>query len=149
MTTVGNADFIKVRLHRPAIEGITDFTGPYQALTAQSVARIDLVTKFKGIPLLNLIHLRHGCPGRKITEQLVQSVDLSFQLPPAWSCSVCMSEKTKSLPSHPSIGTLLLPLGARLQMDFGFYKIPFISGLTSFLTVVDAKTISIIHILRC
>jgi hypothetical protein len=140
LTTVGKADFIKVRLHRPAIEGITDFTGPYQALTAQSVARIDLVTKFKGIPLLNLIHLRHGCPGRKITEQLVRRVDPSFQLPPEWSCSVCMSEKTKSLPSHPSICTTLLPLGARLQMDFGFYKIPSIRGFTSFLAVVEAKT---------
>jgi hypothetical protein len=90
LVTVGKADFIKVRIHRPAVAGVTHFTGPHQALTAQSVARIDLVTKLKGIPLLNLVHLCHGCPGQKITETLVRRLDPAFQLPPKWLCSICM-----------------------------------------------------------
>ena len=57
------ADFVKVRLHCPTVDGITEFTGPHQALTAQSVACIDLVTKFKGIPLLSH-HIPHFPPSK-------------------------------------------------------------------------------------
>jgi hypothetical protein len=140
LTTVGKADFVKVRLHRPNVANHLVPPIGHCALTSQSVSRIDLVTKFQGTQLLNLVHLRHGCPSKRITEQLVRRIDPSFQLPPEWYCCVCMSEKTKSLPRNPTVGTLFLPIGARLQMDFGFYNIPSIRGFTCFLAVVEAKT---------
>jgi hypothetical protein len=82
-------------------------------------------------------------------ETLVCRLDPTLQIPPKWSCSICMSEKTKSLPHNPSVCTLLLPIGARLQMDFGFYKIPSIRGFTCFLAVVEAKASYRWCFLRC
>jgi hypothetical protein len=51
-----------------------------------------------------------------------------------------MSEKTVSL-SRGNLQVLtFLPIGARIQMDFGFYKIPSIRGFTCFLVIVESRT---------
>jgi hypothetical protein len=64
LITHGRSDYVKVKLHLPAVEGITAFT-PTDALTEQTVARLDLLTKLQGptdvYALVMLIHLRYGC----------------------------------------------------------------------------------------
>jgi hypothetical protein len=51
-----------------------------------------------------------------------------------------MQEKTTALPRKPTTLTTLLPIGARLQMDLGFYKTPSIRGFSCFLMVVESHT---------
>jgi hypothetical protein len=59
--------------------------------------------------------------------------------PDDFHCPLCMQEKTKSLPRQVSTFTTLLPTGARIQMDFGFYQIDSIRGLRSFLMCIESR----------
>jgi hypothetical protein len=60
--------------------------------------------------------------------------------PDDFHCPLCMQEKTKSLPRQVSTFTTLLPTGARIQMDFGFYKVDSIRGFRSFLMCIKSRT---------
>jgi hypothetical protein len=51
-----------------------------------------------------------------------------------------MQEKTTALPRKPTTLTTLLPIGARLQMDLGFYKVESVRGFTCFLMCVESRT---------
>jgi hypothetical protein len=51
-----------------------------------------------------------------------------------------MQEKTKSLPRQVSTFTTVLPTGACVQMDFGFYKVDSIRGFRSFLMCIESQT---------
>ena len=127
LITHGKSDYVRVRLHRPSVAGLSHFSAK-TALTAQSVARIDLAQQLSGDAKLILLHLRYGCPGRTIMKELLKNANLDPTIPSDFHCPICMSEKTISLPRGPTQSTLLLPIGSRLQMDFGFYKLPSLRG---------------------
>jgi hypothetical protein len=87
-------------------------------MTHQTVACLDLTKTFSGDLLYALEHFRYGCPGAKAQAKV------TGKLPPtSWNCPLCMGEKRMALPKRPTTVTTLLPIGARLQMDLGFYKI--------------------------
>jgi hypothetical protein len=143
LVTHGRSDYVKVNLHLPAVEGISTFQ-PTRALTAQSVARLDMVNKYKSTTdayaLVMLIHLRYGCASGTVLAALLKTLKINVAIPDDFLCPICMSEKTVSLSRGRIQPLLFLPLGARLQMDFGFYKIPSIRGFTCFLVVVESRS---------
>jgi hypothetical protein len=110
------------------------------ALTVQSVAPIDLAQQLSGHAKLIILNLRYGCPGCTIMQQLLTNADVNPTIPADFHCPICMSEKTISLPRKPTQSTLLLPIGSRLQMDFGLYKVPSRRGFCCFLLVIEACT---------
>jgi hypothetical protein len=104
-------------------------------MTHQSVARLNLAKTFSGTTLYALEHFRHGCPGAKAQTRMTVTP------PPAdLHCPLCMQEKTVSLPRASVTMVTLLPIGARLQMDLGFFKVPSICGFKCFLMCVEART---------
>jgi hypothetical protein len=143
LVTHGRSDYVKVNLHLPAVEGISTFK-PQRALTAQSVARLDMINKYKSTTdayaLVMLIHLRYGCASGAVLAALLKSLKINVAIPNDFLCPICMSEKTTTLSRGRIQPLLFLPLGARLQMDFGFYKIPSIRGFTCFLVVVESRS---------
>jgi hypothetical protein len=138
LVTNGRSDYVKVRLHQPAVAGVSSFD--CAALTEQTVSRIDLAKTMTGLSMFSLIHLRYGCPGRRVMEAILVFLKLSVKYPPEFFCPICMSEKTVSLSRGCTRRVLLLPIGARLQMDFGFYKVDSIRGFNCFLVIVEART---------
>jgi hypothetical protein len=62
------------------------------ALTAQSVACIDLAQQLSGHAKLILLHLRYGCPGRTIMLQFLKNADVDPTIPEDFHCPICMSE---------------------------------------------------------
>jgi hypothetical protein len=143
LVTHGRSDYVKVNLHLPAVAGVTTFD-PHNALTDQTVARLDLINKYKSksdeYALVMLIHLRYGCASGTILQAILKFLKLPVVIPPDFLCPICMSEKTVSLSRGRIQPLLFLPLGARLQMDFGFYKIPSIRGFTCFLVIVESRS---------
>jgi hypothetical protein len=71
LVTHGHSDYVKVTLHLPAVDGITTFDRN-TALTAQTVARIDLINKLKGHSVILLLHLRYGCAPRRCSTSYSQ-----------------------------------------------------------------------------
>jgi hypothetical protein len=140
LITHGKSDYVRARLHRPSVAGLSSFSAG-TALTAQSVARIVLAQQLSGHAKLILLHLHYyGCPGRTIMKELLQNANLDPTIPSDFHCPICMSEKTISLPRGATQSTLLLPIGSRLQIDFGFYKLPSLRGFCCLLLVVEART---------
>jgi hypothetical protein len=143
LVTHGRSDYVKVNLHLPAVAGITTFA-PHRALTEQSVARLDLLNKYKNTTdayvIVMLVHLRYGCIRGSALVDILKHLQIAVVIPKDFLCPVCMSEKTVSLSRGRIQPLLFLPLGARLQMDFGFYKIPSIRGFTCFLVIVESRS---------
>jgi hypothetical protein len=139
LVTHGRSDYVKVTLHLPSVAGVTTFDKD-KALTEQTVARIDLLTKLKGHSIIFLIHLRYGCAPKTLFQAILKFLNIDLPVPKDFVCPLCMSEKTVSL-SRGNLQVLtFLPIGARIQMDFGFYKIPSIRGFTCFLVIVESRT---------
>jgi hypothetical protein len=143
LITHGRSDYVKVKLHLPAVAGLTAFT-PTDALTEQTGARLDLLTKLQGptdvYALVMLIHFRYGCARGVILTGILKFLNIKVVVPKDFLCPICMSESTVSLSRGSIRPILFLPLGARVQMDFGFYKIPSIRGFTCFLVIVEARS---------
>jgi hypothetical protein len=143
LVTHGRSDYVKVDLHLPAVAGLTKFH-PHQALTEQTVARLDLMNKFQSPAdahaLIMLVHLRYGCASGTILVALLKSLKITVPVPADFLCPICMSEKGVSLSRGSIQPILFLPLGARLQMDFGFYKLKSIRGFTCFLVIIEARS---------
>jgi hypothetical protein len=104
-------------------------------MTHQSVARLDLAKKCTGTSLYALEHYRYGCPGEKAQFKITGK-----DLPADFHCPLCMQEKTKALPRQSSTFTTLLPIGAHLQMDLGFYKVDLIRGFRYFLMCIESRS---------
>ena len=143
LVTKGCSDYVLVHLHLPAVAGITQFA-PHHALTEQTVARLDLLTKCKqpadAHAVVMLIHFCYGCASGVILTAILRFLKLTDVIPPDFLCPICMSEKTVAL-SRGSIQPLLfLPLGTRLLMDFGFYKLTLIRSFTCFLVIVELRS---------
>jgi hypothetical protein len=144
LITHGRSDYVRVKLYKPASDTLSDkhnlailaisVTGR-QGMTHQSVARINLAKKFTGSSLYALEHYRYGCPGEKAQFHMTGK-----HPPDDFHCPLCMQEKTKSLPRQVSTFTTLLPTGACIQMDFGFYKVDSIRGFRSFLMCIESRT---------
>jgi hypothetical protein len=60
--------------------------------------------------------------------------------PPDFYCPLCLQEKTTALPRKPTKLITLLSIGARFQMDLGFYKVESIRGFSCFLMIVESRT---------
>jgi hypothetical protein len=60
--------------------------------------------------------------------------------PEDFHCPLCRQENTISLSKALTTMTALLPIGARLQLDLGFYKVAFIRGFKCFLMCVELRT---------
>jgi hypothetical protein len=121
LITHGRSDYVRVKIYKPT-------TGPPSSekvknqdscgMTHQTVARLDLAKTFSGTSLYALEHFRYGCPGVKAQTRMMGKP------PPAdFHCPLCMQEKTISLAKTSTTMTTLLPIGARLQLDLGFYKV--------------------------
>jgi hypothetical protein len=142
LITHGRSDYVRVKLYKPSQDTMMDKLNLATSvprrlgMTHQSVARIDLAKKFTGSSLYALEHYRYGCPGEKAQLQM------TGKHPPAdFHCPLCMQEKTKSLPRQVLTFTTLLPTGARVQMDFSFYKVDSIRGFRSFLMwCIESRT---------
>jgi hypothetical protein len=104
-------------------------------MTHQSIAHINLAKALTGSSLYALEHYRYSCPGEKAQFQMTGK-----HPPTDFHCPLCTQEKTNSLPSQVSTFTTLLPIGARIQMDLGFYKIDSIRGFRSFLACIESHT---------
>ena len=55
-------------------------------------------------------------------------------------CTICYIEKMKSFPICKNVDTTNLQPGELIHMEFSFYNVTFIRGLTSMLPVVCART---------
>jgi hypothetical protein len=137
--THGGSDYVRVKLYKPSTDTMTDkleLATPLPGrlgMTHQSVARLDLAKKFTGTSLYALEHYRYGYPGEKA------QFKMTGKDPPAdFHCPLCMQEKTKSLPWQSSTFSTLPPIGARLQMDLGFYKVDSIRGFRCFLMCIES-----------
>jgi hypothetical protein len=140
LITHGRSDYVRVKIYKPSTDTLTDkrtLATPLNRLgmTHQSVARLNLAKTLTGLSLYALEHYRYGCPGKKAQFQMTGK-----HPPDDFHCPLCMQEKTKSLPSQVSIFNTLLPIGARIQLDFGFYKIDSIRGFRSFLMCIESRT---------
>jgi hypothetical protein len=78
--------------------------------------------------------------GFEVQHALLASGNLLGLTPHDFLCPICKSEKTVSLTCGTIQPILFLPLGARLQMDFGFYKTASICGFTCFLVIIEARS---------
>jgi hypothetical protein len=87
-----------------------------------------------------LVHLQYGCVSSPSLVALLKYLKIVVAIPTDFLCPICMSEKMVSLSRGNIQPLLFLPLGARLQMDFGFYKIASIRGFTCFLVIVEARS---------
>jgi hypothetical protein len=105
-----------------AIEGVSSFAC-HQVFTAQTVLRIDLAKTLTGLSMFYLVHLQYGCPGKQVMLALIALLHPGLKYPPEFFCPICMSKKTVSLSRGIICPLLLIPIGAQLQMDFGFYKV--------------------------
>jgi hypothetical protein len=94
-----------------------------------------LLKRFTGTTLHALEHFRYGCPGALAQEQLTGT-----KRPVDFSCPVCMQEKNVSMSSASTTIITLLSVGARIQLDLGFYKVESIRGFKCFLMAVEAHT---------
>jgi hypothetical protein len=126
-------------MHVPAITGVMCFASN-KALTTHSVARVDLLKQLQDHSVLLLLHLRYGCAPRLVLQAILKEHKIDMQVKDDFHCPICMSEKQVSLPKGRGQILMFLPIGARIQMDFGFYKLPSIRGFTCFLVIVEART---------
>jgi hypothetical protein len=143
LVTHGRSDYVKVNLHFPAVAGVTTFDSQC-APTKQTIARLDPINKYQnpadGYALVMLVHLRYGFASGAILVAQLKYLQITAVIPVNFLCPICTSEKTVSLSQGRIQPLLFLPLGARLQMDFGFYKIPSICGFTCFLVIVELRS---------
>jgi hypothetical protein len=140
LITHGRSDYVRVKIYKPSSDNLTDTrdlaTPPSRlGMTHRSIVRINLAKTLTGSSLHALEHYRYGCPGEKAQFQMTGK-----HPPTDFHCPLCMQENTKSLPSQVSTFTTLLPIGARIQMDFGFYKVNSIRGFRSFLMCIESRT---------
>jgi hypothetical protein len=96
----GRLDYVRVNLHLTAVAGITTFD-LQRALTKQSVARLDLLHKYKSTTeahaLVMLVHLQYGCVSGTSLVALLKYFKIVVDIPVDFLCPICMSEKTVSL----------------------------------------------------
>jgi hypothetical protein len=121
LVTHSLSDYVRVKLYKPTTAHLTSPQVSKQdrcGITHQTVARLDLAKTFSGTTLYALEPLCYGCPGAKAQTRMTGKPP-----PDDFHCPLCMQEKTVSLPRAPTTMTTLLPIGARLQLDLGFYKI--------------------------
>jgi hypothetical protein len=141
LITHGRSDDVRLKIYKPTTDVLTDTMDTPKSIcgrlgmTHQSVARLDLAKKFSGTTLYALEHFRFGCPGAKAQTQMTGKVS-----PDDFDYPLCMQEKTKSLPRQSSTFVALLPVGARIQLDLGFYKKDSIRGFQCFLMCIEART---------
>jgi hypothetical protein len=140
LITHGRSDYVRVKRFKTSSDTLTDtrdLATPLSRLgmTHQSIACINLAKTLTGSSLYALEHYRYGCPGEKAQFQMTDK-----HSPTDFHCPLCMQEKTKSLPSQKSTFTTLLPIGARIQIHFGFYRIDSIRGFRSFLMCIESRT---------
>jgi hypothetical protein len=105
-------------------------------MTHQTVPRLDLDKTFSGASLYAMEHFRYGCPEAKAQAKMTGKTP-----PQDFHCPLCMQDKTTALPRQASTLTTLLPIGARLQLDLGFYKVATIRGFKCFLMCVESRTL--------
>jgi hypothetical protein len=141
LITHGRSDYVRVKLYKPSSDTLPDKHNlaisaiSVPGMMHQSVTRINLAKKFTGSSLYALEHYRYGCPGENAQFHMTGK-----HPPDDFHCPLCMQEKTKLLPREVSTFNTLLPTGARIQMDFGFYKVDSIRGFRSFLMCIESHT---------
>jgi hypothetical protein len=151
LITHGGSDYVRVKRYKPTTarpdidshlqrtDSISDSFDLRQTdnlgMTHQTVARLDLTKGFSGTTLYALEHFRYDCPGNKTQAMMTGKTPTQD-----FHCPLCMQEKTTALPQKPTTLTTLLPIGARLETDLGFYNVELVRGLTCFLMCFESHT---------
>ena len=128
LLTFDDADYLIVRLHKPALTITT--------------SAINLVNTMKPEGLYHLIHLRMGCPGRRAMELLLNGKSViglppNVPIPTNFSCPICLKEKQPSLPKNHTKESPFKVVGQLLHMDFCFYGKQSCCGFKCFLVVTE------------
>ena len=75
-----------------------------------------------------------------IHQPSAQGLPLKVDIPKDFNCPICLRSKSQTVANRPRANLVLNIKGARFHMAFGFFNVPSVRALQSFLVIVEAVT---------